>query len=72
MTTILVAYKDLVNSLRHLRRNEDGAAAIEYGLIIAGIALAIVGAVFAIGEDLAPMFETLAAAVESGQNQIGQ
>lgn len=37
-------------------KNEDGATAIEYGLIAAGIALAIAGVVFVMGDDLKAMF----------------
>lgn len=35
---------------------EDGATAIEYGLIAAGIAVVIAGAVFALGGDLDALF----------------
>lgn len=37
-------------------KNEEGATAIEYGLIAAGIALAIVAAAFAMGDELKGMF----------------
>lgn len=37
-------------------KNEDGATAIEYALMAAGIALVIVGGVFAFGEELNQMF----------------
>tara|TARA_B100002003_G_C14045561_1_gene503634 strand:+ start:867 stop:1073 length:207 start_codon:yes stop_codon:yes gene_type:complete len=40
-------------------KNEDGATAIEYGLIAAGIALAIAGFVFTMGDDLGTMFSTM-------------
>lgn len=33
-------------------KQEDGATAIEYGLIAAGIAMAIIGTVFLFGDDL--------------------
>lgn len=46
----LLAFK---NAYLH---NEDGATAIEYGLIAAGIALAIVASVFAFGDDLNDVF----------------
>lgn len=38
-------------------KNENGATAIEYGLIAAGIALAISAAVFAFGGELTALFE---------------
>ena len=37
-------------------KNEDGATAIEYGLIAAGIALAISVVVFTMGDELKEMF----------------
>tara|TARA_R100001143_G_scaffold50523_1_gene45474 strand:+ start:349 stop:558 length:210 start_codon:yes stop_codon:yes gene_type:complete len=37
-------------------KNEDGATAIEYGLIAAGIALAIAAVVFTMGDSLKEMF----------------
>lgn len=45
-------------------KKEDGATAIEYGLIAAGIALAIAAAVFAFGEDLTALFEDMGGALE--------
>ncbi|MBN8521925.1 MAG: Flp family type IVb pilin [Alphaproteobacteria bacterium] len=45
-------------------KKEDGATAIEYGLIAAGIALAIAAAVFAFGEDLTALFEDMGSALE--------
>jgi len=45
--------------------NEDGATAIEYGLIAAGIALAILVAVFAFGDDLSVLYEGLADAISN-------
>ncbi len=38
-------------------KQENGATAIEYGLIAAGIALAVSGAVYAFGGDLTTLFE---------------
>ena len=37
--------------------NKDGATAIEYGLIAAGISLAIAAVVFLMGDDLLTVFE---------------
>ncbi|HTK84396.1 MAG TPA: Flp family type IVb pilin [Patescibacteria group bacterium] len=39
--------------------SDEGATAIEYGLIAGGIALAIVAAVFSMGTDLKAVFNTL-------------
>jgi len=43
--------------------NDDGATAIEYGLIAAGIAVAISAVVFTFGEDLAALFEGLSGTI---------
>lgn len=43
--------------------NQEGATAIEYGLIAAGIAVAISAVVFTFGEDLATLFEDMATEV---------
>ena len=46
----------VAGKLRKLRDDESGATAIEYGLIAAGIAVAIVAIVFAIGDELVTLF----------------
>ena len=42
------------------RRNEDGATAIEYGLIAGLIAVVIIGTVSTVGQDLLDAFQTIA------------
>ena len=44
-------------------RREDGATAIEYGLIAALVAIAIVGALTLLGTDLAALFGTVSGAL---------
>lgn len=51
--------KNLIAWKEAYLNNEDGATAIEYGLIAAGIALAIAASVFAFGGDLATMFDSM-------------
>jgi pilus assembly protein Flp/PilA len=46
----------LQHRIRKFVSNESGATAIEYGLIAAGIALAIITAVFALGDELETFF----------------
>lgn len=41
-------------------KDESGATAIEYGLIAAGIAVAIIVAVGTVGTNLSAMFDTVA------------
>ncbi|MDI1227695.1 MAG: Flp family type IVb pilin [bacterium] len=45
--------------LKKFIKREDGATAIEYGLIAAGIAVAIVAAVFALGSRLNSFFNAV-------------
>ncbi len=40
-------------------REENGATAIEYGLMVAGISIMLLVAVFAFGDNVNTMFETL-------------
>ncbi|MCL4677982.1 MAG: Flp family type IVb pilin [Alphaproteobacteria bacterium] len=59
MLTKLIAFKEAY------LKNEDGATAIEYGLIAAGIGLAISVVVFLLGDDLVAMFESIQTALTS-------
>ena len=45
--------------LKTLRRNEDGATAIEYGLIAALISIAAITAMTGLGEQLGTTFDTV-------------
>lgn len=49
----------LIAKIQAYATNEDGATAIEYGLIAAGISLVIATAVFAFGDDLVSLFEDM-------------
>lgn len=46
-------------SLKNFLKNEDGATAIEYGLIAALIGVVIIGAVTAVGGSLEATFEEI-------------
>lgn len=46
-------------------QDESGATAIEYGLLAALIAVAIIGAVTTLGDTLETRFRTIASAIES-------
>ncbi len=52
-----------MNTLRKLWRDEDGATAIEYGLIAALVAVVIIGALTTLGGNLDAMFEAIAGRV---------
>jgi len=44
-------------------KDEDGATAIEYGLIAALVSVAAIGALTAMGDNLSTMFETVSSAL---------
>ena len=54
----------MIQYLRNFTKNEDGATAIEYGLIAAGIAVAIIAAVGLLGDTLSSMFTTLSGEID--------
>ena len=64
--------KLFIKTLVAYKNNEDGVTAIEYGLIAAGISLAIVALVFAFGDQLRNVFTemdlSLAEAVTQAQD----
>lgn len=51
--------------LRFLK-NESGATAIEYGLIVAGISVAIIATVYGLGTQLNAKFTSISAALGGG------
>lgn len=51
-------------------RNEDGATAIEYGLIAAGISLAIVAVVFTFGDQLETTFTSMQTAMSGANAEV--
>ena len=46
-------------------RDEDGATAIEYGLIAALVSVAAIGALTAMGDSLSTMFNTVSSALSN-------
>ncbi len=50
----------MIQYLRSFLGNKSGATAIEYGLIAAGIAVAIIVAVGLLGDNLSLLFDSLA------------
>jgi pilus assembly protein Flp/PilA len=49
---------------------EDGATAIEYGLIAAGISIAILSAVFLLGDNLRDLFDTIVTALGTAGDNV--
>jgi pilus assembly protein Flp/PilA len=59
-----------LKSLLEAKRDERGASAVEYGLLIAGIAALIVIAVFALGPIIKEAFSDTCNAIDSGNTNI--
>ena len=49
-------------------RDERGASAVEYGLLVAGIAAVIVGIVFVLGGNLKSAFDSTNSSIETKTN----
>jgi len=60
-----------VGVIRRLRRDESGATAIEYGLIITGISIAILATVFAIGAEMSEMFDFIGSKLRQNMGNFG-
>ena len=52
-------------------RDEDGATAIEYGLIAALVAVAIIGILGTLGDNLTATFEAVADGLDTAADQAG-
>ncbi len=53
-----------MNRLRMLLRDEEGATAIEYGLIAGLVSVVIIGALTLLGNNLSALFEQIATTLE--------
>lgn len=58
--------KTLVRNLRALRKRDEGASAVEYGLLVALIAVVIAGAVALLGTALDTEFDNAENCVGAG------
>jgi pilus assembly protein Flp/PilA len=61
----------MLKFIRKLWKNESGATAIEYGLIAALIAVAIIGGAQALGGSLNDMFSTVSDKVDEAKTGGG-
>jgi pilus assembly protein Flp/PilA len=60
-------FQQAMNLLRDFADEESGATAIEYGMIAGGIAVAIIGTVFTVGDTLQQNFYGKILAALQGQ-----
>ena len=58
----------MINKIKMFIASEEGATAIEYGLIAAGIAVAIAAAVFTVGDSLSEMFTGVSGEISGAGN----
>jgi pilus assembly protein Flp/PilA len=59
-------YRLLLEAKHRSDRDERGASAVEYGLLIAGIAALVAVVVFALGGAIAGLFTTMTDAITPG------
>ncbi len=57
--------KSIINSVQTFIKDEEGASAVEYGLIVGLIAVAIIGAIMIIGGGLENLFGAAGNALEA-------
>ncbi|MBB6626418.1 Flp family type IVb pilin [Nocardioides sp. KIGAM211] len=62
----MVEYLRILLNARFEKMDERGASAVEYGLLIAGIAALIVVVVFAFGDNITAIFDNTCKAVGDG------
>jgi pilus assembly protein Flp/PilA len=49
----------LMSQIKAFVREEEGASAVEYGLLVAGIAVAVMAGIYAIGTSLSGKFSSV-------------
>ena len=59
----------MTNLIKRFAQDEDGATAIEYGLIAALIAVAIIGAVTALGDSLSSNFAEIGSKIDGAGDE---
>jgi len=60
---MLKTYLPITNTIHRFRHDLSGATAIEYGLMVAGVALVVGLALVAVSEDMKKLFEDAAALI---------
>ena len=62
----MLDYMRIMINARLAKMDERGASAVEYGLLVAGIAAVIVGIVFVLGKQLSTAFDTTSNSISTG------
>lgn len=55
----------MIRAIRMYFRRDEGASAVEYGLLVAGIAVVIIAAVFTLGGSVRDVFERTSGCIEA-------
>ena len=58
--------KDLFTKVRTFILDEEGASAVEYGLLVAGIAVVVMAAIYGIGGALNTKYQQVQTQLETG------
>jgi pilus assembly protein Flp/PilA len=66
----MIDYLKILMNARLAKMEERGASAVEYGLLIAGIAALIVVAVFALGPIVREAFEDTCTEIDNGNSSL--
>jgi len=59
-----------LHSILNVRESDDGASAVEYGLLVAAIAAVIVAVVFVVGGYVQGAFDTTCSGIEDSGNAV--
>ena len=65
MLSLMTKLHTRLTDMKTFYQDRSGATAIEYGLIAAGIAVAIIAAVFALGDDITGFFESVSSELKT-------
>ncbi len=57
--------KKIINITKKIARDEEGAVLVEYALLVALIALACIAAITLLGNEIAALFERIAAILQA-------
>lgn len=57
----------MLTRIRTALRREEGASAVEYGLLVAGIAVVIIAAVFVLGGVIKTQFENVGSSISAAK-----
>jgi pilus assembly protein Flp/PilA len=68
MLGLITKVQTRATDLKEFYQDKSGATAIEYGLIAAGIAVAIIAAVFALGDEVKGFFTDIQTQLENAGN----